>query len=76
MEPSAPAPGGDASAPVAAPAAPAQPQQQQQQDRKAMLAPLLPYEQQMVEQLIEEDALCIMAAGLGWQKVRPWLLML
>ena len=68
MESPAPVTCVDATALAGAP--PAAGQQQQQQDRTAVLAPLLPYEQQMVEQLIEEDALCIVAAGLGWQKVR------
>lgn len=31
-------------------------------------APLLGYEQQLLHDLLEEDALCITAAGLGWQK--------
>jgi DNA excision repair protein ERCC-4 len=31
-------------------------------------APLLNYEQQLLHDLLEEDALCITAAGLGWQK--------
>eukprot|EP00798_Chlamydomonas_sp_ICE-L_P001796 gene1796-33216_t len=30
---------------------------------------LLEYERQIVDELIDEDALCIMAAGLGWQKI-------
>ena len=29
---------------------------------------LLDYERQMVEGLVEEDGLCIMSAGMGWQK--------
>ena len=30
---------------------------------------LLDYERHMVEGLVEEDGLCIMSAGMGWQKV-------
>lgn len=30
---------------------------------------LLSYEQQMVQEMLDEDALCIMAAGLGWHRV-------
>ena len=30
---------------------------------------LLGYEQQVVQELTDEDGLCIMAAGLGWQRV-------
>jgi ERCC4-related helicase len=30
---------------------------------------LLGYEQQIVQEMLEQDALCIMAAGLGWQRV-------
>ena len=29
---------------------------------------------QMVEELLEQDGLCIMAAGLGWQKVAAVLM--
>lgn len=31
---------------------------------------LLSYERQLVQEMIEEDALCIMSTGMGWQKVR------
>lgn len=30
---------------------------------------LLGYEQQIVQEMLEQDALCIMAAGLGWHRV-------
>ena len=30
---------------------------------------LLGYEQQILQELLEQDALCIMAAGLGWHRV-------
>lgn len=30
---------------------------------------LLAYEQQIVEELLAEDGLCITAAGLGWHRV-------
>jgi ERCC4-related helicase len=30
---------------------------------------LLVYEQQIVQEMVEQDALCIMGAGLGWHRV-------
>jgi hypothetical protein len=30
---------------------------------------LLGYEQQIVQEMVEQDALCIMGAGLGWHRV-------
>jgi hypothetical protein len=30
---------------------------------------LLGYEQQIVQEMLEHDALCIMGAGLGWHRV-------
>jgi hypothetical protein len=30
---------------------------------------LLGYEQQIVQEMVEQDALCVMGAGLGWQRV-------
>lgn len=32
-------------------------------------AHLLPWEHHLVRELIEEDALCVLAAGLGWQRI-------
>ena len=32
-------------------------------------ATLLNYESQLVEELLDDDKLCIIAAGLGWQRV-------
>jgi hypothetical protein len=40
-------------------------------DRDALMAPLLPFQRQLVSELLDEDGLCIMSAGLGWQKVFP-----
>lgn len=37
---------------------------------------LLPSEQQLLDELLEEDALCVLAAGLGWHKVAAALLRL
>lgn len=38
-----------------------------------MLAGLLPFHRRIVEELIAEDGLCVMSAGMGWQKVvRPF----
>ena len=34
-----------------------------------MLASLLPFHRRIVEELIEEDGLCVLSAGMGWQKV-------
>ena len=34
-----------------------------------MLATLLPFHRRIVEELIREDGLCILSAGMGWQKV-------
>ena len=31
---------------------------------------LLPFHREMVQQLLDEDGLCVMSAGLGWEKVR------
>lgn len=36
---------------------------------EAMLGKLLPFHRRIVEELIEEDGLCILSAGMGWQKV-------
>lgn len=38
-------------------------------DGDDMLARLLPFQRRIVEDLIEEDGLCILSAGMGWQKV-------
>jgi hypothetical protein len=38
-------------------------------DRDEVMAPLLPFQRQLVSELLDEDGLCIMSAGLGWQKV-------
>lgn len=40
-----------------------------EEHREAVMAPLLPFQRQMVSELLDEDGLCIMSAGLGWQKV-------
>ena len=40
------------------------------------MAQLLPFERQMVEELLDEDGLCVMAAGLSWQRVAAVLLRL
>ena len=34
-----------------------------------LMAHLLPFHRRMVEELINEDGLCILSAGMGWQKV-------
>lgn len=34
-----------------------------------MLASLLPFQQRIARELIEEDGLCILSAGMGWQKI-------
>ena len=41
----------------------------EEQHREAVMAPLLPFQRQMVSELLDEDGLCVMSAGLGWQKV-------
>ena len=33
---------------------------------------LLPFQRAIVEQLLEEDGLCVLAAGMGLHQVRPW----
>jgi hypothetical protein len=38
-------------------------------ERDAVMAPLLPFQRQLVSELLGENGLCIMSAGLGWQKV-------
>ena len=45
-------------------------QQQQEEAATAHQSPLLDYERQIVQGLVEEDSLCIMSSGMGWQKVR------
>lgn len=40
-----------------------------EEQREAVMAPLLPFQRQMVSELLDEDGLCVMSAGLGWQKV-------
>lgn len=40
----------------------------QQEDQEAFMAPLLPFQRQMVSEMLDEDGLCVMSAGLGWQK--------
>ena len=35
----------------------------------SMLANLLPFQRQIVQELIAEDGLCILSAGMGWQRV-------
>ena len=42
----------------------------------ALMAQLLPFEQQMVEELLAEDGLCVMAVGLSWQRIAAVLLLL
>lgn len=44
--------------------------------KDALMAQLLPFERQMVEELLAEDGLCVMAAGLSWQRVAAVLLRL
>ncbi|GAX84863.1 hypothetical protein CEUSTIGMA_g12284.t1 [Chlamydomonas eustigma] len=39
-------------------------------------AHLLNYERQIVQDLIQEDALCVMSAGMGWQKIAAVLVQL
>ena len=36
---------------------------------ESVMAPLLPFHREMVQQLLDDDGLCVMSAGLGWQKV-------
>ena len=38
--------------------------------------PLLPCERELLEEMLEEDALCIAAPGLGWHKVAAAMLRL
>ena len=38
-------------------------------EEEGMLGGLLPFHRRIVEELIQEDGLCIMSAGMGWQKV-------
>ena len=40
------------------------------EDQQATMARLLPFQKQMVEELLADDGLCIMSAGMGWQTVR------
>ena len=40
------------------------------------MAGLLPFHRQIVRELVSDDGLCILAAGLGWQKVVAVLLQL
>ena len=40
------------------------------EDQQATMARLLPFQRQMVEELLADDGLCIMSAGMGWQTVR------
>ena len=42
---------------------------QSEVDDNSMLANLLPFQRQIVQELIAEDGLCILSAGMGWQKV-------
>ena len=44
-------------------------QQQQKEAATAHQSALLDYERQIVQGLVEEDSLCIMSSGMGWQKV-------
>ena len=37
--------------------------------QQAVMARLLPFQRQMVEELLADDGLCIMSAGMGWQTV-------
>lgn len=37
---------------------------------ESVMAPLLPFYREMVQELVEQDGLCVMSAGLGWQKAR------
>ena len=45
-------------------------------DQEQMLGSLLPFHKRIVEELISEDGLCIMSAGMGWQKVVSYLQLL
>ena len=40
------------------------------EDQQATMARLLPFQRQMVEELLADDGMCIMSAGMGWQTVR------
>lgn len=44
---------------------------QHAQDQQELLspAPLLQYERQIIDDLIDQDALCILASGMGWHRV-------
>lgn len=35
---------------------------------ESVMAPLLPFHREMVQQLLEVDGLCVMSAGLAWHK--------
>ncbi|KAK9857610.1 hypothetical protein WJX84_003319 [Apatococcus fuscideae] len=41
-----------------------------------MCADLLPFQRRIIQDMIEEDGLCIMAAGLGWQRILAVMLQL
>lgn len=38
-------------------------------EEETMLGNLLPFHRRIVEELIAEDGLCILSAGMGWQKI-------
>ncbi len=38
--------------------------------RESAMTALLPFHREMLQQLLDEDGLCVMSAGLGWEKVR------
>jgi hypothetical protein len=47
---------------------------------QSVMAPLLPFHREMLQQMLEADGLCVMSSGLGWHKVSvivptPWTLM-
>ena len=42
---------------------------QGEMDGNSTLGSLLPFQRQIVQELIAEDGLCILSAGMGWQKV-------
>lgn len=73
---SAATPGGQAGAGSdgATTAAAAEPVSELEADalRQAAAGLLLPFQKAMVEELLEEDGLCVMSPGLGLHQVRAW----
>lgn len=45
-------------------------------EEDAAMSQLLPFERQMVEELLADDGLCVMAAGLSWHRVATVLVRL